>query len=86
MVLVTSRSQFPLCYDCQKGELSVPITNAKMKKFFAISEEFYRNNPFLRSIKMNYIRFGRLSEKQIEAFKKTVEEMKQERSKTVSPE
>jgi hypothetical protein len=76
MVLVTSRWQFPKCYECQKAELNVEIKDPKMKKMFDIPEEFYRDNPFLRSIKSNYLRFDSLSERQIEAFQKTVEEMK----------
>lgn len=47
-----------------------------MKKLFNIPEEFYKTNGFLRSIKINYLRFGKLSEKQIECFQKTVKEMK----------
>ena len=48
-----------------------------MKKFFDIPQEYYEQSQFLRSIKRNYLRFERLSEKQIESFKKTVEEFKQ---------
>ncbi len=43
---------------------------------FNIPESFYMNSGFLRSIKSNYLRFGELSEKQIEFFKKAVKEMK----------
>jgi len=43
-----------------------------MKKMFDIPEEFYVSNSFLRDIKVKYLRFGNLSDKQIEAFKKTV--------------
>jgi len=77
MVLITSRNQFPLCYDCQKSELQGQIKEPKMKKMFNIPEEFYKTNGFLRSIKINYLRFGKLSDKQIECFQKTVKEMKQ---------
>jgi len=79
-VTVTRRDKFVICYDCQKDELIQEIKDPKMKEMFNIPEEFYRTNPFLRSIKMNYIRFEKLSEKQIEAFKKTVEKMKEEKN------
>jgi hypothetical protein len=75
-VLVTSRGQWPVCYDCQKKEMSGEIKDPKMKKLFAIPDEFYRGNSFLRSIKVYYLRFGKLSDKQLEAFKKTVKELK----------
>lgn len=68
-------TKFPLCYDCQKDELNVTIKDPKMKKLFNIPEEFYMENPFLRSVKRNYIQFERLTDKQVEAFKKTVDEM-----------
>ena len=79
MVLITSRSQFPACYDCQKAELHKKIKNQKMKKLFDIPEDFYRQSAFLRSIKVNYLKFDRLTEKQIEFFKKVVAEMKAEK-------
>tara|TARA_Y100000310_G_C20348054_1_gene652947 strand:- start:351 stop:635 length:285 start_codon:yes stop_codon:yes gene_type:complete len=68
--------KYVLCYDCQKSELNKPIKDAKMKRMFNIPEEFYKENPFLRSIKSNYLRFGKLSDRQIEAFKETVKKMK----------
>lgn len=45
-----------------------------MKKLFDIPEEYYKKNAFLRSIKSNYLKFGKLSDKQIEYFEKTVKE------------
>ena len=74
-VLVTSGARYPLCYDCQKDELHTVIKNKKIKKFFDIPEEFYQKSSFLRSIKINYLRFGKLTEKQIEFFRKTAEEL-----------
>jgi len=76
MVKISSRKQFPLCYDCQKHELKGEIKNAKLRKMFDIPEEFYKESPFLRSVKIYYLKFGKISEKQIEFFKKTVREMK----------
>lgn len=76
MVVVSSRTRFPLCYDCQKDELNQEIKDQKMKELFDIPGKFYKENIFLRSIKINYIRFGKLSEKQIEIFKKVVNELK----------
>ena len=78
---MTSRSQFPLCYDCEKSELNGEIKDPEMKKMFDIPEDFYRNTPFLRSIKKNYLRFENLSEKQIETFKRVVEELKNPKKK-----
>jgi hypothetical protein len=49
-----------------------------------IPEEFYKENYFLRSIKVNAIKYQSLSEKQIAAFKKTVKEMMEEKAKPSS--
>ncbi|MBD3310445.1 hypothetical protein GF351_04455 [Candidatus Woesearchaeota archaeon] len=77
-VLTTSRDRYPLCYECEKSELDQEIEDPEMKKLFDIPEEFYRKNSFLRDIKRNYLRFENLTDKQIAAFKKTVERMKKE--------
>lgn len=74
-VLVSKRQRFPVCYDCQKSELNVKIEDPEMKKMFDIPEELYKENSFLRDIKSQYIKYKSLTEKQIEAFKKTVSEM-----------
>lgn len=76
MVLVTSKTKFAICYECQKEELQGEIKDPKMKKMFDIPEEFYKESLFLRNIKSNYLRFGKLSEKQIEWFKKVADDMK----------
>ncbi len=77
-VTVTSRQRFIICYDCQKKELEGEITDPAMKKLFTIPEKYYEENTFLRSIKISYLRFEKLSEKQIEMFAKVVQKMNQE--------
>jgi len=71
------RDKFIQCYECQKKELSTEIEDKEFKKMFDIPEEFYKENSFLRDIKIKYIRFKTLSERQIEAFKETVKKMKE---------
>lgn len=78
-VLATSRSTFLECYECQKKELDKPIENNEMKAFFNIPEEFYKVNAFLRNIKISYIRYKNLTDRQKEAFEKTVEDLKKDR-------
>tara|TARA_Y100000310_G_C20174966_1_gene575399 strand:+ start:85 stop:399 length:315 start_codon:yes stop_codon:yes gene_type:complete len=80
-VLISWKQKFPVCYDCQKKELEGEIKDPKMKKLFKISEELYKQNLFLRSIKINYLRYGKLSEKQLEAFKKAVKDIKERNKK-----
>jgi hypothetical protein len=71
-VAATNRSHYIVCWDCQKNELQGEITDPAMKRLFKIPEEMYMNNSFLRDIKSKYLRYGNLSDKQIQAFKKTV--------------
>jgi len=78
-VLMTRRSNYPVCYDCQKEQLSKKITDPEMKKIFDIPEDFYKESPFLRDIKINYLRWGKLSEAQVEAFKKVVNKIYNEK-------
>ncbi len=76
-VLVKSwKDRYPVCYDCDKKEMDTEITDPKMKRMFNIPEEFYKKSKFLRSIKINHIRYGELTVNQIKTFKKTVKEMK----------
>ena len=79
-VLSTRRSRYIVCEECQKKEYSGEITDPEMKELFDIPEEFYKENYFLRDIKSKYLRFGSLSEKQIEAFKRAAAEMKEEKT------
>lgn len=77
-VTTNYRNRFVVCYDCDKKAMEGEIKDPKMKKMFAIPEELYKMNAFLRDIKKNYIRYENLSERQIEAFKKAVKDLKKE--------
>lgn len=74
-VIVGGREKYALCYDCQKKHLHGEIKSAKMRKMFDIPEKYYKENLFLRNIKIYYLKFGSLSEKQVKAFKKVVGEL-----------
>lgn len=75
-VLISSGNQFPICTACSMRQIDKPIEDAAFKKLFDIEQKLYESSSFLRSIKSNYLRFGSLSEKQIEVFKKVAAEMK----------
>jgi len=76
MALVTYAKQFPVCKECQLKQMKQKITDPYYKKMFDIEPKFYEQNDFLRSIKINYLRFQGLTDRQVEAFKRTVEELK----------
>lgn len=81
-VLASRRQRFVICYDCQKQDLSSEIIDPAMRKLFDIPESFYQQNSFLRNIKISYLKRGDLTEKQIEAFKKAVQELKDQNAQT----
>ena len=56
-------------------QINQPITDEKFRKMFDIDQKLYEESSFLRSIKSNYLRFGSLSEKQVEMFKKVAAEL-----------
>lgn len=78
-VVVNWKVRYPICYECQKEELSGEIKDPKMKKLFDIPEELYKESNFLRSIKKNYLTYGNLTEKQISTFKDAVKRMKKDK-------
>jgi hypothetical protein len=65
-----------ICYECEKERMNGVVDDPVMKKMFDIPEDFYQRNSFLRNIKINYLRYHSLTEPQINAFKKTVEDLK----------
>ncbi len=86
-VLVMKRDRYQACYECQKKELEGEITDKKMKKFFDIPHQFYVDNSFLRNIKINYLRYKNLTDKQMAAFEKSVKEMEElEKNKPAEPD
>lgn len=84
-VIATYRTGYVVCYDCQKDQLNGEITDPKIKELFDIPEGFYKKNAFLRDIKINYLKWKNLSEKQIEAFKKSVKKMEEEEKEEKKP-
>jgi len=68
-----------LCYDCQKSSLIGEITDPVYKKLLTIPEEFYKENSFLRNIKVNYLKYHSLTESQVSAFEKVVDQMKSDK-------
>ena len=76
-ILANYRTRYATCYECQKKELNGEIKDPKLKKMFDIPEEYYKENSFLRNIKINYLKYENLTEKQVETFKKVVKEKKE---------
>lgn len=69
-----SRRQRAICPDCEMKYWE-DVKEGKYKKLFNISKDLYEKSYFLRNVRSYYERFGKLSEKQISAFKKTVKKL-----------
>jgi len=78
-VLATSRSSYVVCYDCQKEALKGEVTDTLYKELLDIPEEYYKENAFLRNIKINYLKYHSLTGAQAEAFKKVAMKMKEDK-------
>ena len=71
-----SGRQFPICVKCHMKRINQEIKSPKYKKLLDIPNKLYEKSAFLRNIKETYLRFDSLTPKQIEAFKKTVKDLK----------
>lgn len=69
-----------VCYECEKKEMEGEISDPEMKKLFDIPEDFYKENSFLRRIKINYLKYHSLTQPQIDAFKKTILDIQKKKS------
>ena len=76
MVVMYSGKQFPICVECHMRKINVPIEDPKYKKILDIPQDLYEKSLFLRNIKESFTRFGSLTENQINAFLKAVEDVK----------
>lgn len=74
-IVIEHYKQKPICPECEMRNWG-EIKNKKYKKVLDIPKEIYVKSYFLRNVRGYYKIFGKLSEKQIEAFKKTVEKLK----------
>jgi hypothetical protein len=80
--LVSSgRQKFVVCKDCEMKVVDKKVEKKTYAKLFDIPREWYEENGFLRSIRYSYGKWGSLTERQLEAFKKTVKELKKEAKK-----
>ncbi len=84
MVEMFSARQFPICSPCQMKRINQEITDPSFKKFFDIEISLYEKSSFLRNIKEAYLRYGSLTDRQREAFIKSVEDVKKAREPKAS--
>ena len=81
MVLIKSRRQRPVCEPCEEKMYKGEVKDPAFKKLFDIPDAMYKKHQFLRSIKGYYLRYEKLSERQLEAFKEYVKKAKENEKK-----
>jgi len=85
-VTVTNRNAYgAVCFECDKAQMQGEIKDPALKKMLDIPDSLYQKSSFLRSIKINALRYGNLSEKQIEFFKKVVGDLTAKEEKQEAP-
>ena len=78
-LVTSSRQKFPICKECEMKVVKGKVVDKTLAKMFDIPLEWYEENSFLRSVRYQYGRFESITEKQEEAFKKAVKEMKKKK-------
>ena len=73
-VLMQHYKQRAICIDCQMKNWD-EVKDPKFKKLFDIPKKLYEESYFLRNVRDYYDRMEKLSEKQVEAFKKTIKDL-----------
>ncbi len=74
--VVVNRREFPICVKCHMKQVFSEEVTEKKYDFLNISKRMYEKSRFLRSIRQNYLMYKNLTKKQIDAFKKTVKDLK----------
>ena len=74
--VVVNRREFPICIPCHIRQIFSEEVKEKAYKFLDLPKSTYEKSRFLRSIRQNYLIYGSLTKKQIDAFKKTVKDVK----------
>ncbi len=74
-VVVRSR-EYTICVPCHMKQIFSQEVTDKKFDFLNIDRELYEESRFLRNIRQSYLMYNELSEKQVEAFKKVAEDVK----------
>ena len=74
-VLVKSR-EYTICVPCHMKKIFSEEVTDKAYDFLNADREIYEESRFLRNIRQSYLMYKELSDKQIEVFKKVLEDVK----------
>ena len=74
--VVINRREFPICVGCHMKQIFSEEVTDKKFAFLNQSKKMFEKSRFLRNIRQNYLMYKSLTKKQIDAFKKTVKDIK----------
>ena len=74
--VVVRHREFPICIKCHMKQIFAEEVKAKKYLFLNLTKKTYEKSRFLRNIRQSYLMYKSLSKKQIDAFKKTVDDLK----------
>jgi PHP family Zn ribbon phosphoesterase len=74
-VLSSYRQRNNTCEECQEKDMKGEVTDPALKKLLDIPEAYYKENSFLRNIKIAALRYGKLTDRQIEVFKDVAQKL-----------
>jgi len=79
--VVINYREFPICISCHMRQIMSEKVTAKKYLFLNIDKKLYEKSRFLRNIRQAYLMYHELTKKQIDAFKKTIKDLKTPKSK-----
>ena len=79
--VVINRREYPICVKCHLRQIFSEEVTEKKYQFLNIEKRLYTKSRFLRNIRQSYLMYKSLTKKQIDAFKKTVEELSPKKKK-----
>ena len=74
--VIVNRREYPICVDCHLKQIFSEEVEDKKFDFLNQTKEIYAKSRFLRNIRQAYLMYKNLTEKQISAFKDTLEKVK----------
>jgi len=80
--VIINRREFPICIKCHMRQIFSEEITSKKYQFLNISKKLYEKPRFLRNIRQAYLMYNSLTKKQIQAFKKTIQELKKPKKET----
>ena len=81
--VIMNYKEYPICVKCQMRQIFATEVTEQKYLFLNVDTKLYEQSRFLRNIRDAYQRYEGLTDKQITAFKKTVEDLRNPKKKEI---